>query len=204
MNRSKNFMVMLLLIMLNTISLSGRDIILEFKGAYFLPTNHTFRKTYNNGSALYGPELTVQLGCSKYWTKHLYGFISADYFQKKGHALGLNDSTTLRLVPLVLGAKYMIPATDFIDFYVGAGFQSMFVHTRNHRAYVTATKSLWSFGGIGKMGAYFTFKHHFLLDLFFDYSFARTNKDHFYGHTRTCSKADLSSALFGIGVGYRF
>lgn len=196
--------VFFILIFLSNTSLDCRKVILEFKGAYLLPTNHTLRKAYNNGSALYGPELTVQLGKKHHWTKNIYAFMGADYFQKEGHDLGLCDSTTLRLVPLTLGLKYMIPMTRRADFYLGLGFESLFVQAQSHRACVTAEKNLWTFGGITELGTYIDVTHHVMLNFFFNYSFINAKTDSFYGHTRTGCTVDLSSALFGVGLGYRF
>lgn len=184
--------------------LLGRKVILELKGSYFLPINHTLRQAYAPSSALYGPELTVQLGKKHHWTKNFCAFAGAEYFQKKGHQLGLCDSTTLRMVPLTLGLKYMIPMTRRADFYFGLGFESLFVQAKNHRACVTAEKNLWTFGGITKLGTYIDLTHHVMLNVFFDYSFINAKSNGFYGHTRTRCTVDLSSAIFGVGLGYKF
>ncbi len=190
----------LLFSLLTIVPIFCRDVILEFKGACFVPTNHTFRNAYTHAGALYGPELTVQLLNDKPW----YAFASADYFQKKGKDLGLADSTKLRMLPLALGMKYFFTITDRTNLYVGLGFEPAYVHTKSSHGCVTSKTSQWCFGGIGKVGAYIDLKRNFVLDLFFDYSFLRTKKEHFYGPTRTASKASLSGAIFGAGLGYKF
>ena len=176
-----------------------RDIILECKGAYFLPTNGTFRDNYK-GSALYGPELTVQLWNDKKW----YGFASIDYFQKKGRFLQLSDSKKLKMLPLAIGLKYFVPIFDRANFYIGLGFQPVYLRIKSRRACVTSKQTRWAFGGVGKMGLYIHVSHHFLLDLFFDYSFSKTSKTNFYGHTMLPSQANINGAIFGAGLGYRF
>lgn len=82
--------------------LVGRSVIFEFKGAYFMPTDCAFKSLYDNGSALFGPELTAQLSDAA----DLYVFTSIDYFQKKGCSVGLSDPTQVALVPFTIGLKY--------------------------------------------------------------------------------------------------
>lgn len=177
-----------------------RDTILEFKGAYFLPTNHTFRQAFDNGSAIYGPELSVQLKNDAQW----YGFASIDYFQKRARYLGVLDSTRLRMLLFAIGLKYFIPVSERVNLYLGAGAEPAYVLTKSTRACVVARDSQWCIGGIGKMGAYIDMPHNFVFDIFFDYSFLRTHCGYFYGHTLTPSQANLSGAIFGVGLGYRF
>lgn len=181
-------------------SIFARDTILEFKGACFVPTNHTFRNAYQHAAFLFGPELTVQLKNDTRW----YAFASADYSKQKGKDLGLGDSTLLRMLPLALGIKYFVPVSARTHFYGGLGFEPTYFQTNMSRACVTAKEAQWCFGGIGKVGAYIDLKRNFVLDLFFDYSFLRTNKDYFYGPTQTAAKANLSGVVFGAGLGYRF
>jgi len=180
-------------------SLAARDVILEFKGAYFLPTNSRFKDCYK-GSALYGPELTVQLKENKNW----YGFASLDYYKQKGRFLSRCDSTKLRLLPLAIGVKYFIPIRDRANFYFGLGFQPVYINQKSRRAFVTSKKTFWGYGGIGKIGAYIDLPRNFLLDLFIDYSFVWTSKNNFYGNTLIPSRTNLSGAIFGAGLGYRF
>lgn len=186
------------------VPLMCRNVLLEFKAAYFLPTNSVFKHIYQNGSALCGPELTVQLCNNKNW----YGFASFDYFQKKGRSLGLCDRTKVSLLPFGIGLKYFVPMVgDCADFYLGLGFQPVYVHTKDCLPSVVLKQSHWGFGGIAKIGTYVYLPHNFLLDFFIDYSFVKV------GCKNTCqtstgmvipTKADVSGALFGGGLGYRF
>jgi opacity protein-like surface antigen len=181
------------------ISLAARDILLEFKAAYFLPTDSDMRHIYNNGGALYGPEVTFKLGDSANW----YGFASIDYFQKNGRSLGLCDTTQVSLLPLGIGLKYMASYCGWRHFYVGLGFQPVYLKTENCSPFVIQKTSKWGFGGIAKIGAYFDLPKNFVIDLFFDYSFVKVD-------CSSCSdlvipvKADISGAIFGVGLGYRF
>ncbi len=176
-----------------------RDVIVEFKGAYFLPTNSTFKGCYK-GSALYGPELTVQLCDNKNW----YGFASIDYLKQKGRPLSRCDSTTLRLLPMAIGIKYFVPIHNRVNLYLGLGFEPVYINKKSRRACVTSKETLWAFGGIGKIGSYIDLPHSFVLDLFCDYSFAWARESSFYGNTVVPSRVNISGAIFGAGLGYCF
>ncbi len=179
--------------------LFSRDVILEFKGAYFLPTHCMFKKCFKGG-ALYGPELTFQLRDESSW----YGFASVDYYKQKGRFLSLCDSSTLRLVPLGLGIKYFVPCRTRADFYLGLGLQAAYLNKKSRNGCVTSKMKLWGFGGIAKSGVYIDLAHDLLLDLFIDYSFIRTKKNNFYGNKVTCSRTHVDGPIFGAGLGYRF
>jgi hypothetical protein len=181
-------------------SLQSRDVLLEFKGAYFLPTDSVFKKIYHGG-ALYGPEITVQLCCDA----NVYGFVSVDFLQKNGKSIGFNSPTKVRLIPLGVGLKYFVPFC-FGDFYVGLGFQPTYLHTKDDSPLVIPKHSKWGFGGIAKIGSYFDLPHNFFIDLFIDYSFVKVPFHNTHAPTGPVvpRTANVSGAIFGAGVGYRF
>ncbi len=185
-------------------TLTARDILLEFKAAYFKPTGYRFKHIYKGG-ALYGPELTVQLSeCNEHW----YGFLSVDYLSKKGLSIGLGTPTKVSLLPIGIGVKYFMPSCwfDNTDFYIGLGFQPIRVHTHDLSAFVIPKITKWGFGGIAKVGAYINFSCNFFLDLFIDYSFARVKSKLALAPTGPVVplKSSVSGAIFGGGIGYRF
>lgn len=181
--------------------LVGRNIILEFKGAYFLSTDSMFKKIYGKGSALYGPELTVQL-CEN---KNLCLFASVDYLQKEGHSLGLCNRTKIKMIPVALGLKYVEPVFNHTDLYVGLGVEAVNVRTKNCSDFVIFEQSQWGIGGIAKAGAYYYLPCNFLLDFFIDYSFVKVgSNDCGCVPGLQLAKANLSGAIFGIGLGYNF
>jgi len=180
-------------------SLKSTDILLEFKGAYFLATNSIFRKIYDNGGALYGPEITFKI------FRNIYGFASVDFLQKSGKSIGLFSPTKVGLIPLGIGFKYFVPFC-YGDFYVGLGFQPTYLHTKDCSSYVIAKRSKWGFGGIVKIGTYFNLPHNFLVDVFIDYSPVKVpfhNNQAPTGHV-VPRKADISGNIFGIGIGHHF
>jgi hypothetical protein len=182
--------------------LAGRDIILEFKGAYFRSTDCRFKQIYNKGGALYGPEVTFRLCECKPW----YGFASIDYLAKRGHSIGLCSPTKARMLPLALGVKYIKPVRC-ADLYAGLGFQAVNLRTSNCTPDIAIKTSKWGYGGIAKLGAYFDLCRDFVLDLFVDYSFVKVGKpilcQPISGSIFPLS-AKLNGAVFGAGFGYRF
>jgi len=175
------------------------DVLLEFKGAYFLPTNETFRHIYDNGGALYGPEVTFEF-CNS-----VYGFFSLDFFQKNGNSLGICSPTQITLVPIGMGFKYLVPFC-FGDFYVGLGFQPTYVQITNCSPCVIAEESTWGFGGIAKVGTFFNLPCNLFLDIFIDYSFLNVCFNGLCPATGPVvpNKAHVSGTIFGAGLGYRF
>lgn len=191
----------LLIIIFSTTSVIAHDVLLEFKGAYFHPTNDRFRKIYKNG-ALYGPEVTFQLCQDSCW----YGFASIDFFHKRGHSIGLHTPTSIRLVPLGFGLKYIIPSCyECINWYAGIGFQPIHVSIENNSPAVP-DHSKWAYGGIAKFGALIDVYCNFFVDVFVDYSFAHLHSI----RTSTCCgpevplKTSISGVVVGAGLGYRF
>ncbi len=183
--------------MLFSNSLHSIDTILEFKGAYFLSTDQTFKKIFSNGGALYGPEITAKI------YKHLYGFASADFFNKNGSSIGLCSSTRANIVNLGFGLKYLI---DFCygDFYVGLGVLPTKLKTTDCSPFVINQQSKWACGGIAKVGAYIDLPCSFVLDLFFNYSFVAIKFDCCPNALTQPNTARLNGCWFGAGVGYRF
>lgn len=179
-------------------ALLARDILLEFKAAYFWPQDSCVRSIYGNGGALYGPEVTFGLCEETNW----YGFASIDFFNKSGRSVGLCDVTKIRVMPVALGAKYFVPFC-YGDFYVGLGFQPTHLKTINCSEFVAQTTSKWGFGGIAKVGSYFDLPCNFFVDLFLDYSFVKVGCTNCAVDTVPL-KANLSGVIFGAGIGYRF
>lgn len=186
------------LLALLPLSATSRDVLLEFKAAYFLPTQSCVRNIYGNGGALYGPEVTFALCEDTNW----YGFASADFFSKNGRSVGLCNPTKMNIAALALGLKYMIPYC-YGDCYIGLGFQPVRLKTDNCSPYVVQITSKWGFGGIGKLGTYIDLPRNLFIDLFIDYSFVTVGCDRCAGQTLP-TKADISGAIFGLGLGYRF
>lgn len=176
--------------------IASSDVLVEFKGAYSLFTDSDVKDIYGKGGVLFGPEITFQV------YENWYGFASIDFLRKKGHSLGLCNSTTMSLMPLGIGAKYFVPFC-YGDFYLGLGFQALRLKTFNCSPDVVQTTSKWGFGGIAKIGTYFNLPDSCFLDLFIDYSFVKVGCDKCLKSVVPLS-VNLDAAIFGAGFGYRF
>lgn len=182
---------------------TARSVIVEFKGAYFLPTDYAFKSIYTHGNGMYGPEITVQIVDEQPW--HI--FTSFDYFEKKGVSVGFKTPTKVTLLPLSLGIKYFFPTYCARgDFYIGLGAQAVDIRTKNCSPFVIQEYNRWGFGGIAKAGIYWYTSSNVTIDMFIDYSFVKTANSTCWcpqqGVQELC--ANVSGALFGIGFGYRF
>jgi hypothetical protein len=188
----------ILAMFLASASLKATDVLVEFKGAYFYPQSSVFRHIYHN-AALWGPEVTFKL-CDQF-----YGFVSADFLIKRGDSIGLHTPTKVFLIPLGVGLKYFIPF-HYGDFYVGLGFQPTRLHTNDCSPFVVREHTKWGYGGIAKFGTYINLSCNLILDLFVDYSFVKVPFHCTQGPTGPLipRKADISGAIFGAGLGYRF
>lgn len=185
-----------------TMSVAARDIIVEFKGAGFIPTNSDFRDIYGKGAALFGPEITIDICDTNRW----YAFASVDYLKKDGHSVGLCNDTTIRMVPLAFGLKYFQPV-HCADLYAGLGFQPVRLKTTNCSPHVVHETSQWCLGGIAKLGAYVDVRCNFVLDVFANYSFVKAGCPtlcQLESETLAPLKANISGVILGVGLGYRF
>lgn len=176
--------------------LQAIDVFVEAKAAYFAPTDHKFRKIYSGGG-IYGGEIS----CQTY--RNLYGWISGDYFSKKGSSIGEHDSTRITIVPLGIGLKYLFPISC-ADLYLGAGVLGTYVHMKDHSPYVIHHISKWGVGGIAKAGAIFNFGENFFADLFTSYTYTEIGFHRTDDGKVTRNNAHLSGWAFGLGIGYRF
>ena len=189
-----------------------RDILFEFKGAYFLSTSNTFKNIYGTGNAIYGAELTFKL------YKDLYGWASIDFFTGNKLVIYRNtDScanistccqvlscegyqTKVMFMPLAFGLKYFVPFANegkwFTgDFYVGLGIEPTYLQSAPHGDSKDKLSN-WGAGGIAKIGTYFNLPRNFFIDAFVDYSFVRVKQKKY--------TTNLAGCIFGASLGYRF
>ncbi len=175
---------------------NGMEFLIEGKAAYFYPLDSEVRDIYCDGG-VFGLELSVD-SC---W--NLYPWISADYFCVDGRSIGENDKTTLTLVPLGIGLKYLF-SCGCLRPYLGLGFGSTYFHTKDDSNFVKKSHTKWGFGVIAKGGAQFYFSDCWFFDLFLDYtwmklSFSGTSDPFVLGR-----KADISNINVGGGIGVNF
>ncbi len=159
--------------------------------------HHKFRDIYSEGG-IYGGEFTWQM------RQKLYGWISADYFSKKGFSIGEHDPTKITMVPLGAGLKLKFPFKRTVDLYIGAGVLGTYLHMRDHSPFVIPSSSKWGVGGIAKVGAICKIGEHFFIDLFTNYTYTKIDFDNADQEIVIRQNANLSNCSFGAGMGYRF
>ena len=194
--RKKALLIFAFLLLAAT-PLKAFDILTEVKGGYFYPTDKIFREIYSpNG--IYGMEITT------YAWDNYYIWIGADFFTNTGHSIGLEDPTSIYLVPLTFGLKYFYPVNRDVDLYAGLGFQGTYLKTIDDSPFVAHEVSNWDAGGIVKFGAILNMDKNFFIDLFTNYSYQKMDFQDTEGGFLEHFKVDLSGFTVGVGIGYRF
>ena len=107
-----------------------RNVLVEVKGAYVLPTAHTFRDIYHNSGSVTG-ELTAQLRKEG----PFFGFASVGFVPLKGKSIGFCTKTKATIIPVAAGLKYFV---DFNrgDLYVGLGVLGAHLKTKDYSPFV--------------------------------------------------------------------
>lgn len=188
-----NKLIALITFMSMVIPVVAHDVLLEVKGAAFLPTSEIFRDMYHY-CGNFGGEATVGSGFD-----HVYGFGSIDFLVKHGNTVELNNPTKMTIVNFALGLKYFVPF-EHGDFYLGVGVQPTHLTTFDRiSAELLVLQSQWSCGGIAKMGVIFDLPHSLFVDLYFDYSFVK-----FDNFGVDAGQTPVNAGLLGVGIGYRF
>lgn len=172
------------------------SMLLEFRAAYFHPTGCRFDDIYG-GTGIYNLEFSIQTWCD------LYTWVSVGYLRESGHSIGLSTPTTIQLVPLGIGLKYMFSCFCFRP-YIGAGFGATWMDIDNKTKFVHDVTD-WVFGGIFKVGSLWNFCNCWFLDAFIDYTYMKKdyhgtwNNPFVYRHD-----GDISGFSFGLGIGVEF
>ena len=174
------------------------ELLTEVRAAYYHPTSKKFRDIYG-GSGIYNVELSLETWCN------FYPFISAGYYRESGRSIGERNKTTLTMVPLGIGLKYLFCPCSCYHPYLGAGFAASWMHTRDSSPFIHKTTKKWGFGGVFKVGVLAFFTDCFFVDGFIDYTYMKV---HFSGSRSSplvfLSDADLSGFAFGLGIGFAF
>ena len=178
---------------LTCMSVIAHDVLLEVKGAAFVPTSQVFKEIYNSCGD-FGIELTAGELC-----KHLYVFSSIDFLIKNGETVALESPTKVSIFNLALGLKYFVPFS-YGDVYFGLGVQPSRLATHDATA-LPVDESQWTCGGIAKAGVIFDMPNSFFADIFVNYSFAKFNAT---VGSSVSGTTNVDGCLLGVGLGYRF
>lgn len=176
------------------------DFSVNVRAAYLHPTSSQVRKIYGNGWADYQLELATNILPN--W--QVWGGVSG--FGKKGHSIGLEDRTHLRLIPVSLGLKYLFNCGQDLDFYVGGGLCYSFLNIKDKSPVFDEHISKRAFGFVLQSGVYYYFYECFFVNLFADYYFQRFHLGHNNSESSYTEWNDLDMSAFkaGLGIGIQF
>lgn len=172
---------------------------LEARGAYFLWTDSTVKSVYSPG-ALCG----LEFDCRLY--EQLYSWVGVDYLCKGGKTLPDHKSTTLTLVPISAGLKWIYTVYRAQP-YLGAGIEAFYGKETIDSSVFAHSRANWGCGGIFKAGLLVYLIDHLFLDLYADYSLQKLNLKKLPASApqlELVNSVNLSGFSFGLGLGYGF
>ncbi len=132
-------------------------------------------------------------------------FGQVNYLFSSGRSRGGHQSTDIQLVPLTLGLKWIEKVSDSVEVYLGAAPRYYFMHIKNHSSYVPRTDNDNGCGFYATTGSFFYPTEHFMIDLFFSYSWMKfsapssSSSPAYIGLDTNVSGFDL-----GAGFGWKF
>jgi len=174
----------------------------EIKTGYFFFSDSKMRKVYDRDG------LDIQL-CSSYllwnltsrWSLNAYGAI--EYFHRSGNSMNGDQKTSVWSVPINMGLRPVYTINANMQYYFSLGPRYFYIQQRNRSPYVYKNKSRNGVGFFINTGFDYALGDHFLVDIFGEYSYAKTQ---FHGgnprvYTR---KIQVGGFTFGGGIGYSF
>jgi hypothetical protein len=181
--------------------LSSKPII-EAKGGYFFFTNAKMSKVYDKGG------WDIQLSSSipvwkplKRMNLNVYG--SIEFLRCSGSSIEEGYKTYVWEFPINIGLKPVFLLTQQIQYYLALGPRYFFVRQHNSSPYVDSHKSRNGIGLFVNTGFNFILCKHLAIDLFGEYSYAKT---HFHTSLSSVYTRDIQVGgfTFGGGLGYSF
>ena len=180
----KKIIVLIALVCFMSGLANAADVIIEFKGSYFSPSESFFKDIYGGG-IMYGAEVSFSV-----W-KQLDVWLGGSYFTKKGELTFTKEETKLDIMPIGGGLKYRL-TTGVFNLYAGAGLNYYQYKESNPLGDV----SKGGLGYIGKIGSYVNVAGGFLIDLYVNYSYCKLKPADF--------EINIGGIEAGVGIGYKF
>lgn len=200
------------------------DISLEARVAYYHPSSHRVRKIYKNGWADYQLELSKGFGfgcgCEKNWRvwAGVSGFSVSgrsylSCYDQWGNATNCSfcgefsenqfrDRTTLRMIPVSLGVKYVFNVDPCLSLYLGGAACYSFLRIRDHSNYVHEHVRKNDWGGLIQSGLYYRVTPCIYVSAFADYLFQYFHfSDHYVSGSRYVERNNLNMSGYKLGVG---
>jgi hypothetical protein len=199
MKNNKTLFYSILFIFLFSSSLSAwewglLDLEAEARVAYYHPFSKKVRSNYGEGWAEY--QFEISKGIDQYWRI----WTGVGGFSRKGHSHGLNDRSTLQLIPVSLGIKYIYPLYSDMNFYVGGAACYSFLHIKHHSHHTHTNHNQGSWGALVQTGTTYFFKDCYYMNVFADYFF----QDFHFSKSGQKFRLDMNGYKIGVGLGLSF
>lgn len=172
-----------------------REIFLEAKAAWYVPTSSRFRSIYGWGNGIYALEANFQI------RNEWYIYSSGAFFISHGESAGTAPSlkTTIWFIPVTLGVKYLSHFTAYNylwAWYAGAGGVGTYMQIHDNDPFVKEHFKNVGGGANFQLGGIWYLTEHFLIDLFAQYT---------VNYVPTSRKtANLSGTSLGGAIGWTF
>ncbi len=164
---------------------NAKDITVELKGYYFMPSEEAFSDIYGGGIK-FGAETSIEV-----W-RRLVVWLGGSYFSKKGELTFTKEETELRIMAIGGGIKYVFPVGAGIDVYGAGGVNYCSYDEEN----VLGEVSKEGVGVVVKAGGLIKIIKDLFLDIYASYSYCKMKPADF--------KINIGGFGAGFGLGYRF
>lgn len=165
----------------------------EIRIAYFYPASRRFRKVYSGFRLDYEIETTQKL------RDNLHFWANVSWFPDSGDSIGENHHTSVDLVPISIGLKYMFCINTHTKLYIGAGPVYYFLNIKDKSSCLCikehANHQGW--GGAFKTQLNWFFYKCNYLSVFADYLYLPL-------HGTDDSVHQVGGLKVGLGIGRHF
>lgn len=176
--------------------------IIEAKAAYFFFTSSKMRHVYDQGGWDIQLSSSTPIGnMSKRINVNAYA--SIEFLRCEGRSTQEHNSTYVWELPVNVGLKPVVLISKEAQYYFAIGPRYFFIHQHNSSSYVDHNKSKNGLGLFVNTGFNFILMKHLVLDIFGEYSYAKT---HFHSSKTNVYTRDIQVGgfSFGLGLGYSF
>lgn len=175
---------------------------LEIKSGYFFFSKSSMRNVYDKGGI--DLQLTSTYPLFDYnETCNSQVYASIEYLYCSGQSLEEKQKTTFKEIPVNFGLKTAFKISPQLKYYFTLGPRYFHVQQNNNSQFVSHKQSRNGIGFFANTGFKIILGRHFLLDIFGEYTYAKThfpsNEPNVY--TRNMQ---LGGYTIGGGMGYIF
>lgn len=171
---------------------ADNETLVELRAAAFYHVDERFRRIYGRVSPNVQLEASTKTGyCIDLW-------FNMDYFSEFDKPRNHCGRTTIDLLTVSFGPKWVYPLDNCVDFYFGIGpsFAKAWLENRFSCRGVKEQYKKFGYGGVAKSGLYIYICPGIVMDIFADYFY---QPFHFNGNL-----VKLGGFKTGVGLGKQF